>query len=961
MTAPDAALSPHIPAVRVPRATYRLQLHRGFPFARAQAVLDYLVRLGISDAYLSPIWQATPGSTHGYDVTDHTRVNAELGGLAGLTRFSDALRERQMGLLLDFVPNHMGVGSGKNVYWEDVLEHGQASRYAHFFDIDWEPLKRSLAGKVLLPVLGDLYGRVLERGELKVERLQSESGEPTGRFGLCYFGRVFPLSPRTLATLLRRAAELCRLSDESDLRAELNSVALQMDSLPSSNTSPGQEQREDRARETTIIARRLRELGQTSPSVARALDAAVKELNADPEALDRLIREQNYRLSYWRAASEQINYRRFFDINDLAALRMEDPRVFDWAHSLLLDLVREGRVTGIRLDHTDGLYDPAGYFQQLQNGAAAALGMTEQIGQPALYVVAEKILEPGEKLPGGWPIHGTTGYDFLAQLGGAFVDAGSQEELTAMYRRWTGDRQSFGETLHDTKELILRTSLSSELYGLAERLERLAERDLRWRDFTLSTLRAALREVIASFPVYRTYLREDGQREPGDDTKIGHAIRDARLLNRELDESVFDFLHEVLTLTTDAPLTRQAYAEFALRFQQLTGPVTAKGAEDTAFYRYVRLLSLNEVGGDPALYGTPPATFHAQTKARGLAWPHAMLSTSTHDTKRGEDTRARIAVLSEVPQTWAAYLSEWSRLTRPFERYVSPGPEQSARSTLRMPSAADTYALFQTVLGVWPLDGNFDGLEDRLVEYALKSAREAKTHTTWGTPDTEYEELLENLVRGLMDSAAYRRSVEELHARLSPYGAQNSLSGTLIRLTAPGVPDTYQGSEIWNQSLVDPDNRRPVNYTDLSRRLTAIEERFAAEPLALTQEVLERYQDGDVKLLVTWAALQARQRYTDLFMHGDYAPIEAGKFLLAYSRTHGEQTAVIAAPRLSLTLTRERQPWPLGETWGKRELTLPSAGTWRNVLTGEVFRVRGKKLALAQLFEHFPLALLIRE
>ncbi len=363
----------------------------------------------------------------------------------------------------------------------------------------------------------------------------------------------------------------------------------------------------------------------------------------DQEALDRLIREQNYRLSYWRVASEQINYRRFFDINDLAALRMEDPRVFTWAHALLFDLVRQGRVQGIRLDHTDGLYDPAGYFGQLQDGAAAATGRAYEPGGPRaalpMYVVAEKILEPGETLPDSWPIHGTTGYDFLAQLGGTFVPDTGEEEVTAIYRRFTGDRTEYGETLHDTKELILRTSLSSELYGLAERLERLAERDLRWRDFTLTTLRAALREVIACFPVYRTYVRQDGRRERGDDGKIGRAIADARLLNRELDPTVFDFLEELLTVRTQDPLTAQAYGDFALRFQQLTGPVTAKGAEDTAFYRYVRLLTLNEVGGDPALFGTPLHTYHTQARARAAHWPHAMLSTSTHDTKRGEDHR----------------------------------------------------------------------------------------------------------------------------------------------------------------------------------------------------------------------------------------------------------------------------------------------------------------------------------
>ncbi|MGY2892147.1 malto-oligosyltrehalose synthase [Deinococcus sp. UYEF24] len=960
---------PGQPQPRIPRATYRLQLHPGFTFTHAERTLDYLTRLGISDAYLSPIWQAAPGSTHGYDVTDHSRVNPELGGLGGFNRFSDALRERGLGLLLDFVPNHMGVGGGHNAYWEDVLEHGQASRYAHFFDIDWEPLKRSLAGKVLLPVLGDLYGRVLEQGQLKVVRPDGEDrsagaekgGEWTGKFALRYFDRQFPLSPRTQAGLLHRAAELCKLSDENDLRGELYSLAVQAGHLPRSSGNLSDTERTERARETAVIARRLQALQGQSPAIPRALDAAVRELNADQDALDRLVREQNYRLSYWRVASEQINYRRFFDINDLAALRMEDPRVFAWAHAQLFELVGQGRVDGVRLDHTDGLYDPAGYFEQLQGWAGAALD------RPALplplYVVAEKILEPGEALPARWPIHGTTGYDFLAQLGGTFVDERFEDGMTAIYRRFTGDRLSYGEILHDTKELILRGSLSSELSGLSERLERLAERDLRWRDFTLSTLRTALREVIACFPVYRTYLRADGEREPGDDAKIGRALDDARSLNRELDPSVFDFLQSVLTVGTDDALSAQAYAEFAMSFQQLTGPVTAKGAEDTAFYRYVRLLSLNEVGGDPALYGTPPGTFHSQALARAKDWPHAMLASSTHDTKRGEDTRARISVLSEMPQTWAAYLSIWSRLSRPFEHTLPAVP--GARGPQRWPSFSDGYALFQTALGAWPLEGlqGDSALQDfrqRLTDSAHKAAREAKVHTTWASPDSGYEDQLATFIGGVLTNAEFRGSMEELHGRVSSYGAQNSLSTALVKLTAPGVPDTYQGSESWNQSLVDPDNRRPVDYTGLSKRLLKLETGYAEDPLALAVRTLDGYQNGDVKLLTTWVALQARKAAPELFAQGDYHSIEAGKFLLAFSRTLGDRVAVVAAPRLTYTLTREKQPWALGETWGSRELTLPKPGTYRNVLTGEVFEVQ-EKLAMAELFAHFPLALLLLE
>ncbi|WP_225429935.1 malto-oligosyltrehalose synthase [Deinococcus detaillensis] len=941
---------------QIPRATYRLQLHgpitlpsgktARFDFRDAARAVPYLARLGISTLYLSPIWQAAPGSSHGYDATDHSRVSDELGGEKGLRKLWQTAKAQNMTIIADFVPNHMGIAGGHNPYWEDVLRHGQASRYAHFFDISWEPLKRALSGKVLLPVLGDQYGRVLERGELQVVRIG-------GALGLRYFERTFPLSPRQNAPILTRAWTLASQLDASpqneEARADLASLALQAAHLPRSQDNLTSEDKQSRARETAVIERRLSRLAEI-PAIAAALDTALSELNADPTRLDQLITEQNYRLSYWKVASEQINYRRFFDINDLAALRIEDPRVFEWAHSKLFELIKEGVIAGVRLDHTDGLYDPAGYFQTLQERAAQVLGVPYAAGDRPLYVLAEKILEPGERLP-NWPIYGTTGYDFLAQLGGVFVESGNEEEISGIYRRFTGDRKSYGQTLHDTKEFIQRVSLASEVNVLAEHLERLAEADLRWRDFTLSSLREVLREVIAAFPVYRTYVRLDG-REGGDDAKIGHAIKDARRLNRELDGSLFDFLRAVLTLDAPDLESRERYAEFAFKFQQLTGPVTAKGAEDTAFYRYGRLLCLNEVGGDPAIFGTPPRTFHAQARERGEKWPHAMLSTSTHDTKRGEGTRARIAVLSEMPQTWAAYLSHWGKLARAFERELPEGA--------RAPSSVDQMMFFQNVLGAWPLSGALTDLPDRLSAAMLKSAREAKQHTSWAAPDAAYEEALDNLIRGLLASSEFVDSVKIFHEQISSYGAQNSLSAALVRLTAPGVPDTYQGSESWNQALVDPDNRRPVDYARLQALLRRTEERHAKEPLGLAAELLRNYGNGGIKLLTTWAALSERRSNPELFGLGNYHALSGGKHLLAFSRQLGDQLAVTLAPRLTYSLTKGQTPWALGEVWGSRTLALPS-GAYRSAMTGERFRVRGDKIALAKVLEFFPVALLIRE
>ncbi|ADV67452.1 malto-oligosyltrehalose synthase [Deinococcus maricopensis] len=932
-------------AARIPRATYRLQLHAGFNFDAARRALPYLERLGVSDVYLSPIWQAAPGSTHGYNVTDHARVSDELGGERAFTRLARDARARGLGVLVDFVPNHMGVEGGANPYWEDVLEHGQASRYAHFFDIDWNPLRRGLQNRVLLPTLGDQYGRVLERNELQVTRTG-------GRLFLAYWERKLPLSPRTLAPLLTRAGALLTLGADDPSRLELASVALQAAHLPGATDALAREDRVMRAQEALVMRRRLEGLTEAAPEVGRALDAAITELNADPVKLDALISEQNYRLAYWRVAAEEINYRRFFDINDLAALRMEDPDVFDWAHSALLRLLGDGLITGVRLDHTDGLYDPRGYFEALQDRARAALGAAEADDKP-LYVVAEKILEPGEALPASWAIHGTTGYDFLAQLNGVFVNERAERDFTRAFRWFTGAEASYGETLHSTKHLIQRVSLSSEVNVLAEHLLRIAEADLRSRDFTLSSLRDAIREVIAAFPVYRSYVREDGSREPGDDAHIRAAVRDARRLNRDLDPTVLQYLEDVLLLRAPDEAHRAAYAGFALRFQQLTGPVTAKGAEDTAFYRYVRLVALNEVGGDPALFGTSLNAFHKETRGRADAWPHAMLATSTHDTKRGEDTRARLTALTEMPQVWADAIETLSDVGEEYARDLGG---------VRAPSRADEYAFYQNALGAWTgvTDEAFVG---RMVDYMLKAAREAKVHTSWAQQDEAYEGALTDFVRGLLADERAVGVLRDLHERTRVAGASNGLAATLVRLTAPGVPDTYQGSEGWNLSLVDPDNRRPVPYPALGRTLTRIEREAARNALKLAQTLLRDFMTGDVKLLVTWAALQARRAHPELFMHGTYTPITAGRHVLAFARTHGAQVAVTVTPRLTALLTRDPHAWAVGAAWGSRTLPLPSAGVYVNVLTGERHRARGRepRLPLAALLRTFPLALLIRQ
>nr|WP_045234163.1 malto-oligosyltrehalose synthase [Deinococcus pimensis] len=928
---------------RVPRATYRLQLHAGFTFEDARGVLDYLARLGVSDLYLSPPFQAVTGSTHGYNLVNFERISEELGGEEGLRALSEDARARGMGVVVDFVPNHMGIANGENPWWEDVLENGQSSRFADVFDVSWRPLKRSLDGKVLLPTLGDQYGRVLERGELKLTRER-------GRIWLSYYERRFPVSPRSLGPLLELAAQRSGLAEDDADRMELESIATQARNLPHSETTDPLA-REVRAREKVVLRRRLAALADRSEGVARALDEAVEAFNAREgfELLDQLVQNQNYRLAFWRVATEEINYRRFFDINDLAAIRMEDPSTFERAHALLFRLLDEGVVTGVRLDHTDGLYDPLGYFRALQEARARQTGGDAK--ELPLYVVAEKILEPGEALPDRWPIHGTTGYDFLAQLGGVFVRQEAREDLTAIYRRYTGEQTPYEELLYQGKRLIMRSSLSSEINVLAERLERLAESDRRSRDFTLSALRSAIIETIACFPVYRTYVRPDGTRERADNTHVERAVRQAKRRNRDVAPGVFDFLADVLRLRVPEGADRDAYAEFALKFQQVTGPVTAKGAEDTAFYQYNRLVSLNEVGGDPGVFGTSVADFHREAARRAEKWPGSMIATSTHDTKRGEDTRTRISVLSEFPDTWIAYLSTWGRVARQYVRDLDGE---------RAPDLNDEYLFYQNALGAWPLDGNLDGFADRLNGYMQKAIKESKRHTSWTNQNAEYEEAVEAFVRGMLADEEFTRGLAELHERVSPYGAASGLSQALVKFTAPGVPDTYQGSEVWNQSLVDPDNRAPVDYARLSE-LTGRIDGGLTDRAALARDLLTHYRDGAVKLYVSHVALGARAADERLFAEGDYVPLDAGEHVLAFARALGRGVAVTVAPRLALTLTRGETPWALGDAWGDRELPLPAGGRYVDLMTGREFTAsRAKTLRLADVLRDFPVALLVK-
>jgi isoamylase len=932
-------------------ATYRMQVHADFKLSAALAQVDYLHRLGITDLYLSPIFAATPGSTHGYDVIDHSRLNPEIGTEQELEALAAKLAERRMGLLLDWVPNHMGNIAGQNPWWDDVLENGLSSIHAVAFDIDWVPRKEELHDTVLLPVLGDQYGRVLERGELKVER-------DGGRLFVRYFEQRFPVAPKSLSELLAGVAAKTGLAEDQPMQQELESLCASLSHLPDRHAMADADRRE-RAREKEVFKRRLTHLLSSSPDVTRAFDAALERLNGTPgdpasfDALDRLLGEQSYRLASWRVAAEEINYRRFFDVNSLAALRMEERVVFERAHALLFQLLDRRLIQGLRLDHTDGLYDPLAYFESLQDQFRSNLAPNpesspDDAARP-LPILLEKILEPHEKLATAWPVDGTTGYEFAASSLGVLVDGSAEAAFSTLYREFTGDERSFQNHVYECKQRIVRDSLASEAAMLAQQLERIAASKRQWRDFTLTTLTRALIEILAAFPVYRTYLRPGSTATEEDERVVTRAVRMARFRAAgAIDTSVFEFIQGMLLLSNaSSEEERRVHERFALRFQQLTAPVMAKSVEDTAYYRYGRLIALNEVGSDPATFGISIERFHAESAERFRAWPLSMASTSTHDTKRGEDAAAAIVVLTQMPEEWRSAVNDWSARTEQYK---------GSWHDLPAPTRSDEYLFYQTLVGAWPFgwDGK-QGWEDfarRMQDLMCKALREAKRETSWLSPDSSYEEAVHGFVQRSLEDEEFRRGVRSLTDRIGTYAAMNALTRTLLRLTAPGVVDTFQGSELWNQALVDPDNRRPVDYGRRRRLLDELD----GTPL---EQLLASWSNGALKLFVTRTVLRTRERLRRLFQQGEYAALSAGDHAIAFTRTLDGQIVFCCAPRWSLRLTRGERPWPLGDVWQNQTVLVP-AGSYRDAFTGRELQCPGT-LRLSQIFETFPLSLLVCE
>ncbi|MBV8642638.1 MAG: malto-oligosyltrehalose synthase [Candidatus Eremiobacteraeota bacterium] len=908
-----------------PRATYRLQLHAGFGFRDAAAHVPYLASLGISHVYASPYLKARAGSEHGYDIVDHGALNPELGDEADYRAFVDALRAHGMGHILDFVPNHMGVGGDDNAWWLDLLTWGEDSHYADYFDVDWEPLRPELRGKVLLPFLGEQYGDVLDCGELRWEYAD-------GRFALRYYEHRFPLHPPSYALVLDGAEPASLASFGPLFAAE--------DTMPEHTTR----------REAAATTRRL--LAETEAANATALVARLDAERTTPQGktlIDRVVEAQRWRPASWRVAAEEINYRRFFDINGLAAIRMEHAACFADTHRLVFELIGRGDVDGLRLDHVDGLYDPIGYCELLRSRA-------ELLGQP-MYLVVEKILAPGQSLLARWNVDGTTGYEFMAAVTGIAVDARNEAAFDRVYRRFTGDVLPFAEVALHAKKAVLETSMSAELNVLAMRLDRIAQRDPHTRDFTLGALRRALVETIAAFPIYRTYVT-GAALESADRTFVERAVATAYARDAARESSVYAFLRRVLLTEHADDAVRAAYVEFAMRFQQLTAPITAKGVEDTAFYRSIRLVALNEVGGDPAQFGTSVEEFHRQNAVRAATRPHAMVTTATHDMKRGEDVRARLAVLSEVPSEWKLVLTRWSALNRPLRGAVTPHAE---------------YLLYQTLLGAWPIEllddvapgPALDAFTERVGAYALKAEREAKLRTSWTAPDQAYEEALLAFVHGVLDptrSPEFLESIRDGARSLAATGTINALAQLVLRATAPGVPDTYQGGELWDLSLVDPDNRRPVDFPARGAALRALDDALAAGTPreALARDLLAAWPDGRIKLYLLATLLRHRagagwapDAYTPLAARGTYA-----EHVVAYARG----PAVVVVPRLPRTLAGERVP--VGDLWADTALGLPAdaPNRFRDVLTDRTVSARADgdepSLPLAQTLVALPVAVL---
>ncbi|HEY3628820.1 MAG TPA: malto-oligosyltrehalose synthase [Terracidiphilus sp.] len=880
---------------RVPSSTYRLQLNAGFTFQDAANTAAYLKDLGVSHAYCSPYLQAAPGSMHGYDVVDHQRVNEELGGEQGHQEFCRRLGELGMGQVLDIVPNHMAIGPW-NLYWWDVLENGASSRYATWFDIDWQSAEVKLQNKVLIPVLGDQYGKVLAAGQIHIQFKD-------GQFRVCYMEHAFPISPRSLAMILVNAAASAR-------NDTLGFLADSLSRLPSPDaTDPTLVQ--ERHRDKDVIYTLLKRLCKEQPQILTFISRTVEGINGDVDALDDLLNQQNYRLAYWRTADQELGYRRFFDVNTLVGLRMERPHVFEATHSRIIGWLQSGMLDGVRIDHPDGLRDPKQYFERLRNRG------------PEAWIIGEKILEPGEFLRSNWPIDGTSGYDFMNVCNALLVNGGGLREFSQIYREFTQETADFDAVAHEKKLSVEHEALGSDVNRLASLFVEICESNRDRRDYTRAEIRRAIREVAACFSVYRTYVvAERNEITDEDRAEIEQALACAKERRQDIDAGLFDFIGDILMLR----FRGARESEFLLRFQQFTSPVMAKGVEDTVFYCFNRMIGLNEVGGSPGRDGISIEEFHRYCERMQATFPRTMTALSTHDTKRGEDVRARLAALTEIPGRWKSALGRWSRMNAAFK-------------TRNFPDRNTEYFLYQTLIGAWPISS------ERLLAYMEKAVREAKQQTSWTSQNKEFEDALRNFIEQILASRDFTADLEAMVGNILQAGRINGLAQTLMKFTAPGVPDTYQGSELWDLRLVDPDNRTPVDYGQRQSMLNELKKGMTAE------EILRREDSAMPKLWVTHCALALRAGHPEWFgAQAEYRPLSAtgprAENVVGYLR--GAYVATVVP----------RWPQKTGDNWSATSIELPT-GRWRNTFTGDV--VTGGRVRVQQILRRFPVALLTKE
>jgi (1->4)-alpha-D-glucan 1-alpha-D-glucosylmutase len=929
--------------MNTPLATYRIQFRPQFGFDQCTEILPYLAELGVSHVYASPLFKARADSHHGYDACDHREINPELGGQEAFDRMVDTARALSIGFILDLAPNHMAVSS-RNRMLVDVWENGEASRFHPVFDIDWRHPNESMRGRMLAPFLGSFYGATLERGQISL-------GFDEDGFFVSYFDLRFPLAIDSYARILERILPRLRKQVGRDHPDHVKLMGV----LYNVKTLSAAESRSERYEMVSFIKRMLFELHTHSQSVADLLQETIDYANGQaddsppgPERfdfLDHLLAEQNFRLSFWKVAGEEINYRRFFSINDLICLRMEDPKVFDQTHQLALELHRKGAVQGFRIDHIDGLLDPSNYLKRLRDNA------------PDAYLAVEKILVGDEPLPNFWPIQGTTGYDFMARMTGLMVNRSNEEAFDQIYEHFAGAPNGMQEMAVRKKKRIIKTHMAGDVDNMARLVNTVSSKDRHGFDITLNAIRQAITELLARFPVYRTYINNEAFR-PADLSYIRRAVRQASLARPDLAMEL-DFMERFLLLEFDERMEEEDKAQwirFVMRFQQVTGPLMAKGVEDTAFYVYNRLIALNEVGGEPEVFGFPAEDVHHFLRERAARWPQAMNATATHDAKRGEDARMRLAALSEIPEQWEAALKRFNRTNSRKRKRLDGGTA---------PSPGDEHLIYQTLLGAWPMhEAEWKDFPDRLEAYLVKAAREAKERTNWLSPDEEYEQAMAGFARSLLRRKgrnAFLEAFEPLQRQLHQAGLANSLAQLTLKLAAPGVPDFYQGTEFWDLSFVDPDNRRPVDFQRRAKGLDRMAKEFARDPAKLLCSLAETPEDGRIKLFATWRGLQLRRALPELFQRGALQPLEfegeRADHLFGLARTLDNACVLAVVPRLTLGLGKNGLP--RGEDFGDAEIIAPApyTGTMRNAFTGELFQA-GERIPVRTALRDFPAVLL---